>query len=93
MTEIRIPDLGDFDAVVVVEVHVVDGQEVKENDPIITLETEKAAMDVTAMHKGPFYLLVLSLGIGFLQGTLLHNSLMHLLYTQKQLINLTRLMI
>ena len=52
MTEIRIPDLGDFDAVVVVEVHVVDGQEVKENDPIITLETEKAAMDVTAMHKG-----------------------------------------
>ena len=52
MTEIRIPDLGDFDAVVVVEVYVVDGQEVKENDPIITLETEKAAMDVTAMHKG-----------------------------------------
>ena len=52
MTEIRIPDLGDFDEVVVVEVHVVDGQEVKENDPIITLETEKAAMDVTAMHKG-----------------------------------------
>ena len=52
MTEIRIPDLGDFDAVVVVEVHVVDGQEVKENDPIITLETEKAAMDVTATHKG-----------------------------------------
>ena len=52
MTEIRIPDLGDFDAVVVVEVHVVDGQEVKENDPIITLETEKAAMDVTAIHKG-----------------------------------------
>ena len=52
MAEIRIPDLGDFDAVVVVEVHVVDGQEVKENDPIITLETEKAAMDVTAMHKG-----------------------------------------
>ena len=35
MTEIRIPDLGDFDEVIVVEVHVVDGQEVKENDPLL----------------------------------------------------------
>jgi len=52
MTEIRIPDLSDFDQVDVVEVHVTEGQEVKENDPIVTLETEKAAMDITAIHQG-----------------------------------------
>jgi len=59
MTEIRIPDLSDFDQVDVVEVHVTEGQEVKENDPIITLETEKAAMDITAIHQGS----ILSVGV------------------------------
>ena len=52
MTQIKIPDLGDFDEVEVVEVHVKSGQSIKENDPIITLETEKAAMDVPSIVTG-----------------------------------------
>ena len=52
MTQIKIPDLGDFDEVEVVEVHVKSGQSIKENDPIITLETEKAAMDVPSIATG-----------------------------------------
>lgn len=52
MTKIRIPDLGDFDEVEVVEVHIKSGQSIKENDPIITLETEKAAMDVPSIVTG-----------------------------------------
>ena len=52
MTKIKIPDLGDFDEVEVVEVHVKSGQSIKENDPIITLETEKAAMDVPSIVTG-----------------------------------------
>ena len=52
MTEIKIPDLGDFNEVEVVEVHVKPGQSIKENDPIITLETEKAAMDVPSIVTG-----------------------------------------
>ena len=52
MTQIKIPDLGDFDEVEVVEVHVKSGQPIKENDPIITLETEKAAMDVPSIVTG-----------------------------------------
>ena len=40
MAEIRIPDLGDFDEVVVVEVHVTEGDSIQEGDPILTLETE-----------------------------------------------------
>ena len=35
MAEIRIPDLGDFDEVEVVEVHVKEGDSVKEGDPIL----------------------------------------------------------
>ena len=52
MTKIKIPDLGDFDEVEVVEVHIQSGQSIKENDPIITLETEKAAMDVPSIVTG-----------------------------------------
>ena len=52
MTQIKIPDLGDFDEVEVVEVHIQSGQSIKENDPIITLETEKAAMDVPSIVTG-----------------------------------------
>ena len=52
MTEIRIPDLGDFDEVEVVELHVAEGDRIEEGDPIITLETEKAAMDVPSPFDG-----------------------------------------
>ncbi len=45
MVEVRIPDLGDFDEVEVVEIHVAKGDTIQEGDPILTLETEKAAMD------------------------------------------------
>ena len=52
MAEIRIPDLGDFDAVEVVELHVAEGDRIEEGDPVLTLETEKAAMDVPSPFAG-----------------------------------------
>ena len=58
MTQIKIPDLGDFDEVEVVEVHIKPGQSIKENDPIITLETEKAAaFSVSKVIIGSFSLI------------------------------------
>ena len=52
MAEIRIPDLGDFDEVEVVELHVAEGDRIAEGDPVLTLETEKAAMDVPSPFAG-----------------------------------------
>ena len=52
MAEIRIPDLGDFDEVEVVELHVAEGDRIEEGDPVLTLETEKAAMDVPSPFAG-----------------------------------------
>ena len=52
MAEIRIPDLGDFDEVEVVELHVAQGDRIEEGDPVLTLETEKAAMDVPSPFAG-----------------------------------------
>ncbi len=52
LAEIRIPDLGDFDEVEVVELHVAVGDRIEEGDPVLTLETEKAAMDVPSPFAG-----------------------------------------
>ncbi len=50
--EIRVPDIGDFSDVDVIEVHVSVGDAVKKEDPLITLETDKASMDVPATGDG-----------------------------------------
>jgi pyruvate dehydrogenase E2 component (dihydrolipoamide acetyltransferase) len=51
-SEVRVPDIGDFDNVEIIEVHVSPGDEIKAEDPLITLETDKAAMDVPAPAAG-----------------------------------------
>jgi pyruvate dehydrogenase E2 component (dihydrolipoamide acetyltransferase) len=50
--EVRVPDLGDFKDVDVIEVHVEAGDEVAADASLITLETDKAAMDVPAPFAG-----------------------------------------
>ncbi|WP_405241451.1 dihydrolipoyl dehydrogenase [Lentisalinibacter salinarum] len=49
---IRVPDIGDFDEVDVIEVHVSEGDEIAAEDPIVTLETDKASMDLPAPRGG-----------------------------------------
>ena len=51
-TEIRIPDIGDFRDVPVIEVHVSPGSVVAVDDPLVTLESDKATMDVPAPAAG-----------------------------------------
>ncbi len=59
---VEVPDLGDFDEVDVIEVHVAEGDEVAEEDPLLTLETDKASMDVPAPAAGRVAEVVVSLG-------------------------------
>jgi len=49
---VRVPDIGDFDEVDVIEVHVAEGDEIAAEDPIVTLETDKASMDLPAPRGG-----------------------------------------
>jgi dihydrolipoamide dehydrogenase len=51
-TEVRVPDLGDFEAVDVIEVHASVGDRVEKEDPLLTLETDKATMDVPSPAPG-----------------------------------------
>ena len=50
--EVRVPDIGDFKDVPVVEVLVKPGDHVKKNDSLITLEGEKASMEVPSEAEG-----------------------------------------
>jgi pyruvate dehydrogenase E2 component (dihydrolipoamide acetyltransferase) len=51
-TEVSVPDLGDFADVPVIEIHVAPGDVVSAEDPLITLESDKAAMDVPSPAAG-----------------------------------------
>jgi len=48
VAEVRVPDIGDFKDVPVIEVMVKPGDTVKPEDPLVTLESDKATMDVPA---------------------------------------------
>ncbi|MEM9725771.1 MAG: dihydrolipoyl dehydrogenase [Pseudomonadota bacterium] len=50
--EVSVPDIGDFTDVPIIEVHVKPGDTISAEDPLITLESDKAAMDVPAPEPG-----------------------------------------
>ena len=50
--EIRVPDIGDFKDIPIIEVHVQPGSQIAVDDPLITLESDKATMEVPASQAG-----------------------------------------
>ena len=50
--EIRVPDIGDFKDVPIIEIHVQPGSQINVDDPLITLESDKATMEVPASQAG-----------------------------------------
>ena len=60
--EVRVPDIGDFKDVPVIEVHVAPGDRVRADDPLITLESDKAAMEIPAPQAGEIAELLVKVG-------------------------------
>src|SRR6187431_3613360 len=50
--EVRVPDMGNFDSVSVIDVLVKPGDSIDIDTPLATLETDKATMDVPSTAKG-----------------------------------------
>ncbi len=50
--EVKVPDIGDYDGVPVIEVHVKPGDVVEKEQSLVTLESDKATMDVPSSHAG-----------------------------------------
>lgn len=61
-TPISVPDLGDFTDVEIIEVHVSQGDSVQPEDPLVTLETDKATMDVPAPLAGTIESVTVAVG-------------------------------
>ena len=59
--KILVPNIGDFNNVEVIEVLVKSGQQIKKNDPLITLESDKSSVEVPATDEGKSIRLLLKL--------------------------------
>ena len=69
--ELLLPDIGDFENVEVIELLVSVGDSVKAEDPLLTLESEKATMDIPSPFAGTIKSLSVAVGDKVSQGALL----------------------
>jgi pyruvate dehydrogenase E2 component (dihydrolipoamide acetyltransferase) len=60
--ELRVPDIGDFENIPVIDVLVKPGDAVKKEAPLVTLESDKASMDVPASQDGTIATVLVKIG-------------------------------
>jgi pyruvate dehydrogenase E2 component (dihydrolipoamide acetyltransferase) len=60
--EVKVPNIGDFKGVEVIEVLVNEGQDVKKNDALITIESDKSSVEIPSTHNGKIKNLKLKVG-------------------------------
>ena len=69
--EIKVPDIGDFKDVPVIELQVKPGDTVAKEDPLVTLESDKATMEVPSTHAGTVKEMRVKIGDKVSQGSLI----------------------
>src|ERR1700689_1881987 len=69
--EIRLPDIGDFKDVPIIEIHVKPGQTVAKEEVLLTLESDKATLDVPAPEAGVIGEIKVKIGDKVSEGPLL----------------------
>src|SRR6185503_7408956 len=69
--EIKVPDIGDFKDVPVIELLVKPGDAVKKEDSLVTLESDKATMEVPSTHAGVVKELRVKIGDKVSQGSVI----------------------
>ena len=50
--QLKVPDIGDFEQVEIIEVIVKAGESIKKNDPVVTLESDKSSVEVPSTVEG-----------------------------------------
>jgi dihydrolipoamide dehydrogenase len=70
-TEVRVPDIGEFADVPVIEILVDVGQEVAAEDPLITLESDKATMEIPSPAAGTVEAILVGVGDKVSEGTVI----------------------
>ncbi len=69
--EIKVPNIGDFKDVEVIEVLVKKGQSIKKNDPLITIESDKSSVEIPSSFEGKISKLNLKVGDKISEGDLI----------------------
>ena len=73
--QVRVPDIGDFDDVPVIEILVAEGEAVEPEQSLVTLESDKATMEVPAPTAGTVQSLAVALGDTVSEGDLIATLL------------------
>ena len=68
-TQVNVPDIGDFKDIPIIEVHVKEGDPVNADDPLISLESDKATMEVPAPSAGTVEKVLIKIGDKVSEGT------------------------
>ena len=73
MTEIdiKVPNIGDFKDVEVIEVLVSEGQTLKKNDPLITIESDKSSVEIPSNFNGKIKTIKIKVGDKVSEGDLI----------------------
>jgi len=71
LVEVKVPDIGDFDAVPIIDLFVKVGDSINVDDAIVTLESDKATMDVPSPVAGVVKEVLVKLGAKVAEGALL----------------------
>ena len=69
--EIKIPNIGDFKNVEVIEVLVSEGESIKKNDPLITIESDKSSVEIPSNYDGKIKTLKIKVGDKVSEGDLI----------------------
>ena len=76
MTEkLLVPDIGEFENVEVIELLVKEGQEIKKNDPVITIESDKSSVEIPSSLSGKIESIKVKVGDKVSKGDLILNIL------------------
>ena len=74
MTEkLLVPDIGDFENVEVIELLVKEGQEIRKNDPVVTIESDKSSVEIPSIISGKIETIAVKVGDKVSKGDLLLN--------------------
>jgi len=68
MVEVKVPDIGDFDSVEIIEILVSVGDQIAEEDSLITVESDKASMEIPSSHSGTVKEIKVNIGDSIAEG-------------------------
>ena len=69
--KLLVPDIGEFENVEVIELLVKEGQEIKKNDPIVTIESDKSSVEIPSTFQGKVEKINVKIGDKVSKGDLL----------------------